>query len=62
MNESCFKYGSDECRHGFGLKNVGKALRELSIIDEHGNIHIKRSHAFVNDFHLCNASRRAMQS
>ena len=48
---SCFKYGSDECRHGFGLKNVGKALRELSIIDEHGNIHMKRAHAFVNDFH-----------
>jgi hypothetical protein len=21
------------------------------MIDEHGNIHIKRAHAFVNDFH-----------
>ncbi len=47
---TCFKYNSKECRHGYGLKNVGKALQEYSLIDDKGNIHLKRAEGFVNEF------------
>jgi hypothetical protein len=29
---SCFKYGSDECRFGFGLNKIGKELCQESIV------------------------------
>ena len=46
---SCFKYGDGRtCRHNFS--GLGKKLQEASIMDENGNIHLKRAHAYVNEF------------
>jgi len=48
---TCFKYcknGEKICRSGFG--DVGKELRELSIMNEDGVIDLKRADGFVNNF------------
>lgn len=48
---TCFKYcknGEKICRSGFG--DVGKELRELSIMNVDGVIDLKRADGFVNNF------------